>query len=402
MIGAMGPSYPTTQPRHSGANRWRGGRWLVVATAVIAGVAGFVLGGRGAAEPGSTSQPLATLPSTAISVPPSTAPPVAAAEAEAATLEDRIPGFDGILVLEVGSDQMLRWASNRMAPVVQPVPEGWVLEAQPGARLFAKLGQSASPDSDLVVYVGPIGDLRPARFDVDSVMWHRENGRGLAWLEVIDVSWRRVVTGEVDPSGRVRITDEVAEVPGGGVLLAWDSQGFLIRESPDVYRLSSDGTEIWRESALDAVVASNGAILLVRPIADTDAYEYLVMPAGGEGPPEVLPWAPARTMADFDMALWSPEADRLAFVVWEGEPGACCATTRSLELWTVDGTQTDRVRFAYRAIDLEWSPDGRFVLVSATDNREKYVVLFYDTVDGSIDEVEFDGPIGQVFVATGR
>lgn len=94
---------------------------------------------------------------------------------------------------------------------------------------------------------------------------------------------------------------------------------------------------------------------------------------------------------------WAPTGDRLAFFV---SPDA--AESWRLEVWGVDGTALHSIRVPHLAQvhDIEWAANGRFVLAGAsTLSPSRHILVFFDTVNGGLYEIEFDAGIYKVFAS---
>lgn len=103
-------------------------------------------------------------------------------------------------------------------------------------------------------------------------------------------------------------------------------------------------------------------------------------PAGGRATP--FPEVPA----DADLgAAWSPDGARIAFVA----PGEAGLASR-LHVLHLDGTPDRSAEVPLRVAGVSWSHDGRFLLARAAEPEGRDALFFFDTLDGSIGEIEFD------------
>ncbi len=416
------PSVGVPQPEPPGDERPIGVVVLVAAVGLAAGLLGYLFGVTSKGDNDSvsreTSSPVVAASSTsssmatgATSSPPTTASTSTSLQ-DRRLLGERVPGLTGTLLIELGgfpNREVWEWPADRAEPIVTVLPAGVSLDGDVTRRLYAGLGLSAQNQPQPVMYVGPVRSMRPAAMNVTSLAWHNTTPGRLAWLQASDGGGTvELRTGEVDPSGVFGLGDTISQVPSDDRLLTWDSWGFLltgwdpVQDERVVYLVDSNGAEQWRLPALDAHVSPSGQLLLTQ-LDDTDEYEFLSTDPSSAATqtPTPVDWAPVVVAGEVDYVAWSPDADQLAFLVWEGAIEECCATTRRIEVWGSDGATASSISFSYRVWDVEWGADGRFVLVPGTNNAGKHVLLFYDTVDNSLDEIEFDTWVQQVFTREG-
>ncbi len=387
---------------------------LVVAVGIVAGLLGYLAGATLSTDddtaPQDAGSSVGTAPSTipAPTSPEGTRSPPTTGEPSTSLpdqplLGDLVPGFTGTLLLAVGdwpNFDMTEWRSDRAIPDTTALPPTVSLATDVTGRLHAGLGRSANEESDSVLYVGPVLSIRPAALKVTSLAWNNSIAGRLAWLQQVDEDGLELRVGEVDPpSGSFTPGTTIALIPADHRLLTWDSWGFLLN-GPDpvlgtevVYLVDADGSEQWRFPAYSGYASSVGQLLLMRFLEETgDSQFFLTFPSrSAEEEPNSLEWAPADPRGEVNAVAWSPDANHLAFLVYEGG-----ATSWRIEVRQIDGTLTGSAQVPYRLWDINWTSDGRFVLATGTDNAGKFVVVFYDTVDESLDEVAFDTAVQQI------
>ncbi len=307
------------------------------------------------------------------------------------TLEDMVPGFEGTLFAHLGMWGRMdgvHWPSRRIEPVIVPLPRGITLSTDATGRLLVGLAPSAIDGPGQALYVGPASTLRPAAVNATSAAFHATAPGRLAWLE-ITATGARLRLGAVDPGGTLAASSSaVAQLAANHRLVDWGDWGFLLAgwdpaaDAWVVYLLDMAGTEQWRVAAVAASVSARGDVLLANDEPGGE-FSWSFAPAGTDGAlASRLDWVPPG--ADV-AAAWSPDAAQIAFLT----PGSSGPRSR-IDVRRPDGTPVATVEVALHMGGAGWSHDGRFVLARAAQPNSRNVVYFFDTRDGSIDEVEFD------------
>lgn len=113
-------------------------------------------------------------------------------------------------------------------------------------------------------------------------------------------------------------------------------------------------------------------------------HELMVVDAaGGEPRPLVTGAAPDPGAATADHSpRWAPDGSRLAFVRHRRPPGETTRPTTSVMLVDADGTNVRELAPAPEAANLDWSPDGRWLLVSLPTTGEDSTVQLVDAATG--------------------
>lgn len=401
-----------------GANRREppGPRWsLTLVIAVVAITVGYLLGASG------TSPEAAPASSTTTSrepIPASTTTTIGVTTSEVAPsrLADLVPGFEGTLVVQGGdfySPNLSVWPAHLSSPSVGTVSRGTPFEFDSSSHLPARLVQGATePDYSYSVLLvgshpvrvlgsgGLLMSMGVAAVDVHSFAWHSTEPRRLAWIEgSADSSTeegRALRMGSVGDDGVFVSSPPLAtlhssETPYVGLsLVAWDTWGFLISRfdragGASLSLLTPDGTTAWTLTLprpLVGVQVSNTGEILVALFSGGSTNEELEIAladlSGRE--PEVLDWevsGPVRL---------SPEGQRIAYLSRDSD-------RQEVIVRGVDGAVLHSVAVSdARLWEVEWSPDGRFVLFP--DYGEpfggRHVLVFIDTEDGRSHIVPFD------------
>lgn len=323
--------------------------------------------------------------------PPPQPAPLAAPAGGPESLATKVPGFDGTLVAQLGlwgRIDAVQWPSQRAEPITFPLPQNISLSADAAGRLFAGVAPSALEGPGLALYVGTLAGLRPAAMDVLSVAFHSTAPGRLAWLE-FHAGDSRLRTSTLDPGGALSVAPTpVAAVAADQRLVGWGDWGFLLAGWDEAAQtwvaclLDPSGRERWRQPAVAAHASPRGDVLLAH---DEPGGEYRwsltpAQPAGGRATP--FPEVPA----DADLgAAWSPDGARIAFVA----PGEAGLASR-LHVLHLDGTPDRSAEVPLRVAGVSWSHDGRFLLARAAEPEGRDALFFFDTLDGSIGEIEFD------------
>ncbi len=307
------------------------------------------------------------------------------------SLGDLVPGFEGTLVAQLGvwgRVDVAQWPSGRTEPVTLPMPRAISLSTDAARRLFVGVAPAALEGRGQAMYVGSLADLRPAAVNVGSAAFHATSPGRLAWLE-IDGDLSRLRVGSVNPGGLLAAeSPAIAEVALDHRLVGWGDWGFLLAgwdPEADIwiaYLLAPGGAERWRLPAVDAAVSPHGTVLLAHA-AEVGGFRWSQGSAWPDGTPvEALDWVAEDAGLG---AAWSPDGDLVVFVA----PGASGLGSR-LDVRRADGTAVRSVDVPLQVAGVSWSHDGRFVLARAAQPERRNVVFFFDTLDGSLDEVEFD------------
>lgn len=360
-----------------------GGKWArlagLVAAVGLLGLLIYVAGFSPDADSGVTA---------AEAVPdPATTSPLSAPIRSGAgqRLDEIISGLEGTLVAVVGpapSLELVEWPSTSLSPRREALPAGasprLAFESSLAPRL-AFLAPSPSEEA-FVLYVGTTRSYFPAVAGVTWFAWHNTQSGRLAWIG----EDRAIHVGRVTSPTQVEETATVGPFEFDVELAAWDSSGFLVFSRDNttgqriLRRLDSSGQETARIPTTEAYLAKDSHLLLARWSEAVSGFEFFT---AGPNLDQLTPlaWAPSTSIV-----AWSPQADRLAFIVYQGG-------SASLEVWSRDGELFHTVNLPFGVWDVEWSPDGRFLLMPGTDiNAETHAVLIFDQADGSLDQLPFD------------
>jgi hypothetical protein len=389
---------------------------LVIAVAATS--LGYVFGATGAprnAGPASsTTASNVSIPSTSTSTSTS-AVAVTTSRVDQSRLADLVPGFEGTLVAEIGSWYLAVWPAHMRIPSVNPVDPGMPFEFDPSSHLPARLVRAATEleyeRSLLLVGSHPIRvagsgglliSMGAAALNVRSFAWHLSQPRMLAWIEGAPDTQTQEETltlhvGEVGDDGVFVHSPLLATLPGNYrviSMLAWDTWGFLVSGfdnagSASLSLLAPDGSLAWSRAlgpqsmrTTAEQVSLNGDILLVNIDHATDEMEIALTDISGQAP-RVVDWG-----LSFGLVRLAPDGQRVAYISGDGRRA-------EVVIRHVDGTVLQAVPLGNsRVWDLQWTPDGRFVL--APGELEPFgsgghVLFFVDSEDGSSHVVRFDG-----------
>lgn len=301
-------------------------------------------------------------------------------------LDEMIPGLDGTLVAVVGpapSLELVEWPTTSASPHREALPIGASPKLAFESAVTPLLAFVAPSPTEAVstLYVGTTRSYFAAAAGVTWFAWHNTRSGRLAWIgddRVIHVA------SVASPTG-VEETATVGPLELDAELVAWDSSGFLVFSRDDttgqriLRRLDPSGQEVARIEATEAYLAKDNHLLLARWSEAVSGFEFFTAEPNLDQLTE-LDWAPS----DAGQVAWSPLADRLAFIVYQ-------RGSARLEVWNLDGEPVHTVNLPFGVWDVEWSHDGRFLLMPGTDiNSETHAVLVYDQADGSLDQLQFD------------
>lgn len=314
------------------------------------------------------------------------------ARAETVPLAQLVPDLTGTLYAIEGSGRfnLTTWDTTGDVLTRMTLPDGWPgdLEFDASGDLFAlALENRASGSASL--YVGSAERLVSTGLEVTSFTWHQtEPGAMAVVLRGPEGGPGDLVTFQVEGVGNRANTTTIRTSMGpDDLVLAWGDWGFLIRR----YVLSSDnrfvalvdqeGNNVWVRTAHWAYVSPTQDILL--SFYDNVIRELRwVRPETAQDDPGAWFEVPSVGVAGI---AWSPGGDRIALATYAGGD-----VDFRLDLYTRDGVQVDNIRFEWKVWDVEWSPDGRFLLMPGTKGSRDFVILFYDTLTGRLTPVEFD------------
>jgi hypothetical protein len=407
-------------------------RWLLVVAVGIAGIAlGYLLGGGGSSDmplpagETTTTTPSDSEPTTTTRPAPTTVPPEP-------SLAERVPGLEGTLFAQMArwetlpftGPRLIVWPAGRPSHLVDDIPITGIASPNADGGLLAGFGPSARGPA---LYVGPQQSMRPALFDVSSYAWHVTDTARLAWLGFTDEPGRYALrVAEVAPNGfGPWLSPGVPVTTVGDVrLVAWGEWGFLLAthfspevgENPEVIFLDPDGTERWRREAGNARVSATGDVLLIgsyREVTDFSEVRLVAASSLVAGVETEVEWLPDWTVA----AAWAPDSTRLALAVWieETDEYRIEVRTASGDLLvsafapaffpahaadrSISRSGDESFLHEYWSREIAWSPDGRFVILAGWEPIiQRGRVLFYDTIERRLHELDFPTPVHRAVV----
>jgi hypothetical protein len=343
---------------------------------------------------GLAASPLSSQPGRGTDAAGASLPPSLPAPGDrAASLSAIIPRPNEDLIAVVGAHptlQLLSWTGGASSPDTKQLPKGtdpYGLSLDAGGSLLAFLGP-ADHGQGRTLYVGTLDAFAPAVSGVTSFVWHATQPERLAWTTT--------GTGGTPPAlyeGGISIgSGEVSSRKTGAVgpaerLVAWGSWGFVLTQAGDgreiVWTRDADGRLSADFQFSFAAAADNGSLLLYRVIDDgTSAQFFWAHQSLGRA--TRLSWAPEKTGGEKEVAAWSPGGRELAFVAF-GETGV---RRQQLQVWALDGTLLHSLALQATVFGVEWSADGRFILMPG--NHLGHLLLVFDTETDSLDALRFD------------
>ncbi len=334
-------------------------------------------------------------------VPPTTTSDPSTSEVltERGVLSELVPGLTGKLkaVGGPGNASMITWDARGPLTVTTDLPEGRPdqLAFDAEGDLFALTLQNSANGTGALL-VGNDTDLTEMAFDVGSFAWHQTEPRTLAAVSHPFGSARPDLLTVSFPEGSIADAVVTSIVPVGpqDIVLAHGSWGFLIRRpraaANEIVLLDGSGDVIWARPAHWAYAAPSGDILL--SFYSNEIRElHAIRPETDPGDPGAWFELPALGVSG---VAWSPNGREVAVVVNQGgEAGS------RLDVYDRDGEKLRHVPLEWRVWDVEWSSDGRFLLMPGADDTEQ-VVVFYDSTDDTTTPVPFDMAV-QIAVVAG-
>jgi len=216
--------------------------------------------------------------------------------------------------------------------------------------------------------------------------WHESQAGQLAVIAVADGRAElRSITFETNDLGSPAMTT-VTEVDPDHLLIAWGDYGFIITDYDPLLEadvtslLDHAGTVLWQAQNMTVLDASPSHLLVHRSLTGQGSYEHSVVDPNDPDASITLDLPLDGTPTGTD---WSPTG-RLAVHYPTG------GHNWNLRIYD-DGlsTYSDVAVEGWRVWDLEWGPDGRWLLMPGTDDAGRHVVIFYDTSTGETSSVDF-------------
>lgn len=325
---------------------------------------------------GNTSQVAAPVTSTTSTVTPSTTTPNPSTTTTTVpyfeTLRAVLPDVDGMLMAAVGQDtvQLVIWpgtSEKRIVPI--PMWAGPEIQVDRSGDDMAFLGPAAAGE-DSALYVGDITAWHPLSVNVASFRWHARDPGRIAWT-----GGGLLCSGQVHPGGGFLSLRCFVDIEGR--LVGFDDAGYLLAsDSGTIVRLDTEGVEVGRANGDDALIGSDGRVLIVSSATDgaSPVNEFSV------ADPDLsrvrdLDWAPEGATGEYGFVAWSPASSppELAFLVPLG------GNAWQLQRWTIGGRLLASPNLTGRYWNVEWDWSGRYLLVPGVDDRGEHVIHIYDT-----------------------
>ena len=184
-------------------------------------------------------------------------------------------------------------------------------------------------------------------------------------------------------------------------LLAWDEMGFILGFWEDalggvwVRRVDDAGEEIGRAQGTLVASRHDGELLLSRRVNRGLSFHM--------ADPTLtvltdLEWAPVAASGQVKPASWAGDG-RFAFITIENRTNLW-----RLEIFGADGEPLAVQEITGRIWDVEWSPDGRFVVMPGFDTQGErgHLIFVYDSVEDSLHQIEFDARVAAVTIRPWR
>ena len=395
--------------------------WLVPAAAVVVFL-GLLIGvDWGSADP--IDQRVIDVPDPSIptesSIPSSSPATVGSAPppARGDRLEELVPGIDGTLVAVVdqggGGHSLYLWNPEDSFPQTWPLPaDAFSFALSVTGTLFGYLSHGVDQSEGDTLWVTEPGGapVQVAEHVVGGFRFSGTQPGYLAWIgrdpDTLETSlFMTQVSTPLDPRDPFTDPELFGVMPEGTALVGWNDgwvwtalEDRVINEPRIRVFSTSESLLLAEYSWSKAVVGPRGyRVLLGRSTGQTWTFAAVGLDRGIE--PSALDWAPTEPGGEYEFVAWSASDAvlRLAFIGW-GRPNSW------VEVWDVggtiesasnaasslEGTLVHRVEFPYRVWDVQWSSSDRFVTMPGADDQSgRRVLLILDTLDGSLDEIDF-------------
>jgi hypothetical protein len=255
-------------------------------------------------------------------------------------------------------------------------------------RHLAYIGDSPNTD-DSALYV----DSDPSDIieGANSFAWHATTPGRIAWIAYLPQS--ELCWADVSGPG-LRGEPMCMTGPDFGFrLVAFDDDGFVAIDDPQINRLDRDGQVVASVPGRYAWSASSSDLL----IAERDRKDNLTlftMIDAQFADPRHLDWAPAiPTDEPVGVAVSPSEAyPEIAFLT--GSPGQS-----QLQVWDLDGRLAHTVHLEGQVWGVEWDNTGRYILLPGTVETE-HLVYVYDTQTRALTRLPFGGRVQQAVLAS--
>lgn len=288
------------------------------------------------------------------------------------TLQAVLPDVDGTLIAAVGqgSIRLVTWPGTRQKTIV-PIPmwTGPEIEFDRSGHDMAFLGP-AEAGEDSALYVGTTDAWHPLAVSANSFRWHARDAGRIAWT-----GDRLLCHGQVHPRGGFRSLRCLLDIEGR--LLGFDDTGYLLAMDPGIIvRLDPEGAELGRTEGDDALIGTDGRILIV----STDTETRAPVAKFSVADPDLsrvtqLDWAPETAVGEYGFVAWSPASSppEIAFLVSLGDD------RWQLQRWSIRGKLLASPNLAGRYWNVEWDWLGRYLLSPGVNEQGDSIIHIYDT-----------------------
>lgn len=305
-------------------------------------------------------------------------------------LADLVPGLTGTLkaVEGWGPSRLLSWGHDGPRELISPLPRGRAdeLEMDAGGQLLAVTVEDVSTGVSRL-FVGNGSDLAETGLGLTSFAWHTTEPATMAAISMdADAATPSLITVRFDddPLGVIE-TETVIPIDPRSVVLAWGSDGFLVREyseslqSHQIVLLGPSGQPVWARPAQWAYASPNGDVLI--SFYNNEIRELQVLPA--DDPTTTGPWFELPSLGVTEIG-WSSDGSSIAVATYRG------GEARSdLDIYGNDGRLLHSAALEWHVWDVHWSPDDRFVLMPGSADGDP-ALLFFDTTTEQLTSVPID------------
>ena len=316
----------------------------------------------------------------------------------------RIPHLGGSLVATVGvrDFELVIWPADLAVPesinigdTASPAGSKTPLTWDASGSTYAFLRKLDG--SETALHVGSEAEYLPLARRVKSFAWHSTEPKRLAWTVASDGGvGQQLFVSEVAGSASEELLPSVT-LSATERLVAWDETGFVFgfwdKELGEEWtrRVDDSGREIGRARGSLVAIRGNGELLLTE-LAGRGSLFYRADPTLGTL--TALEWAPEDAWGRVKPAAWSSDG-RIAFIALDTR-----FSTWRLEIFGPDGGSPIVQELPGQVWDVNWSPDGRFIVMPGFDNRGErgHLVFAYDSFEALLYEIEVDGRVASVFI----
>lgn len=372
-------------------------RWIGVSAALIAvAVLVFVISQATTtkdvvASPSTTVPPPATSSSEA-ATPTST--PATSLTVEPVSLQDLVPGIEGVLHALVGTSmrQLSDIPADPDLTLLRPADgslgfaTSFAFDASDAFLAFVEQTQGM-PGVDMLNVWSETAMFGLGDLGVTSFQWHQTEPGSLAAITVQPNGFAelQMLTFD-DPELRSPQRTTITDMGRDHSIVGWADYGFLIGHYDPLYetdvttRLDTAGALVWQSQNMTVLDPSADRALVLRSV---DGSQYVYSIIDPTDPDAVVDLELPSNIRTVTGSAWSSHGQLAVHYPTTARDSNLRIFNASLDV------EADVTVEGWRVWDLAWGADSRFILMPGTDDAGRHAVIFYDTESQEFSYVDF-------------